>query len=71
MLGSLGSIDLSDFEYLIIYSYPDAPNVTHTWTLPEGSFQMNYKEMVKKGCIIHNVYHRMSEKDLLDAMLRE
>ena len=42
-----GNIDLQDFEYLILYSQPDETNVIHTWTLPEGSFQMNYKSMVK------------------------
>ena len=64
-----GKIDLQDYEYLIVYSTPDEPNVVHTWTLPSGSFQLNYKSMVKRGCIIHNVYHRMTEKDLLNAML--
>lgn len=67
----LGNIDLSNFEYLIEYSNPDEPNVMHTWTLPSGSFQLNYKSMVKRGCIIHNVYHRMTEKDLLNAMLED
>ena len=65
-----GNIDFGNYEYLIVYSHPDEANVIHTWTLPEGSFQMNYKSMVKRGCIIHNVFHRMTEKDLLDAMLR-
>lgn len=65
-----GTIDLQDFEYLIVYSTPEEPNVIRTWTLPEGSFQMNYKSMIKRGCIIHNVYRRMTEKDLLDAMVR-
>lgn len=66
-----GEIDLQDFEYLIEYSRPEEPDVINTWTLPEGSFQMNYKSMVKRGCTIHNVYHRMTEKDLLDALIRE
>ncbi len=65
-----GKIDLSDFEYLIKYSEPEEPDVIHTWTLPEDSFQMNYKSMIKRGCNIHNVYRRMTEKDLLEAMIR-
>jgi len=65
-----GKIDLQDFEYLIKYSNPGEPDVIHTWTLPEGSFQMNYKSMIKRGCTIRNVYHRMAEKDLLEVMLR-
>lgn len=65
-----GRIDLQNYEYLIEYSEPDCKDVMHTWTLPEGSFQMNYKSMVKRGCIIHNVYRRMTEGDLLEAMLR-
>lgn len=66
-----GNIDLSNYEYLIEYSEPEDLNTLHTWTLPEGSFQMNYKSMVKRGCKIHNVYRRMTDKDLLEAMLRE
>lgn len=70
-----GRIDMdmvSDkFKYMIVYSEPDNPNVVNTWVLPDGSFQMNYKSMVKRGCIIHNVYMRMTEKDLLAAMLRD
>ena len=66
-----GNIDLQDFEYLIKYSSPKEPEVIHTWTLPNGSFQMNYKSMVQRGYTIHGVYHKMSEKDLLDAMLRD
>lgn len=66
----IGNIDLGKFEYLIVYSNPDEPDVIHTWTLPDGSFQMNYKSMVKRGCIIHSVFHRMTEKDLLDSMLK-
>ena len=64
-----GNIDLQDFEYLIKYSNPEEPDVIHTWTLPDGSFQMNYKSMIKRGCVIHNVFRRMSEKELLDVMI--
>lgn len=64
-----GKIDLEDFEYLIIYSELNESDVKHTWTLPDGSFRMNYKSMVKRGCKIHNVYRRMSEKDLLGVMI--
>lgn len=66
-----GKIDLQDFEYLIKYSTPDKPNIINTWTLPEGSFQMNYKSMIKDGYTIYSVYKRMTERDLLDVMIRE
>lgn len=68
-----GRIDMcmvSDkYEYMIVYSEPDS-NKVNTWVLPDGSFQMNYKSMVNRGCVIHNVFKRMTEKDLLDAMLK-
>lgn len=57
-----GRNDLEDFEYLIIYSEPDESHVKHTWTLPDGSFQMNYKLMKKRGCKIHNVYRICQKK---------
>ena len=70
-----GRIDMcmiSDkYEYMIVYSEPDNRNVVNTWVLPDGSFQMNYRSMVKRGCIIHNVFKRMTEKDLLETMLKE
>lgn len=70
-----GRIDMcmvSDkYEYMIVYSEPDNNNVVNTWVLPNGSFQMNYKSMVKRGCIIHNVFRRMTGEDLLNAMLME
>lgn len=65
---SYGNIDLEDFEYMIVYSEPDKPEMKNTWTLPEASFQVNYKSMVKRGCRIHNVYRRVSEKDLFELI---
>ena len=65
----LGHVDLCDCEYLIVYSHPETPDVVETWTLPEGSFQLNYKQMRKGGCNIRNIYKRMTEKDLLQAMI--
>lgn len=69
-----GKIDmcmLSDkYEYMIIYSEPDKPNVVNTRVLPDGSFQINYKSMIKRGCIIYNIFKRMTEKDWLEAMLK-
>ena len=62
---------LDKYEYMIVYSEPGEPNVVNTWVLPNGSFQMNYKSMMKRGCIIHNVFKRMTERDLLEEMLRE
>ena len=70
-----GRIDMcmvsDEYEYMIVYSEPDNKNMVNTWVLPDVSFQMNYKSMVKRGCIIHNVFRRMTEKDLLKAMLKE
>lgn len=60
----LGMIDLADFEYLIIYSEPEDPEHICTWTLPEGSFQINYQKMVKRGVKIRNVYRRIPTADL-------
>ena len=41
-----GTIDMcmiSDkYEYMIIYSEPDKPNVVNTRVLPDRSFQINY-----------------------------
>lgn len=70
---TIGTIDMcmmSDkYEYMIVYSEPDKPNVVNTRVLPDGSFQMNYKFMIKRGCIIYNVFKRMTEKDWLETML--
>lgn len=65
-----GNIDLQDVEYMIIYSEPGRPEIINTWILPDGSFQLNYELMINRGCIIHNVFHRMSEKDLLETMIK-
>lgn len=70
-----GRIDISmvsdRYEYMIVYSQPDDVDHVNTWVLPDRSFQMNYKSMVKRGCIIHNVFRRMTDKELLETMLRE
>ena len=70
-----GTIDMSmvsdKYEYMIVYSRPENVNHVNTWVLPDGSFQMNYKSMVKHGCIIHNVFKRMKDKELLEAMISE
>ena len=63
----LGSIDLSPFEYLIIYKKGEELN---TWTLPEGSFQMNYKQMKKdKDIEIISVYKKLSTEEILDKTI--
>ena len=68
-----GRIDLSmvseEYDYMIVYSTPEKPNEVNTWVLPNGSFQMNYKSMVNRGCKIHNVFRRLNEKDLLNTLL--
>lgn len=71
---SFGTIDLSPFEYLLVYKdNRDNPPTINTWTLPEGSFQMNYKQMKKseqKGEIeFVSIYKKMSDKELLDVMI--
>lgn len=69
-----GRIDFSmvnpEYDYMIVYSNPDAPDVINTWVLPNISFQSNFKSMVKRGCVIHNVFKKMTEKDLLESMLK-
>lgn len=69
-----GRIDFSmvnpQYDYMIVYSNPENPDEVNTWVLPDGSFQMNYKSMIKRGCVIHNVFKRMTEKDLLESMLK-
>ena len=69
-----GKIDMcmaSDkYECMIVYSEPTNPNVVNTWVLPKESLEMNYRSMIKRGCIIHNVFKRMTDKELLDAILR-
>ena len=64
-----GRIDFSmvnpQYDYMIVYSTPEKPDEVNTWVLPDGSFQMNCRSMIKRGCIIHNVFKRMTEKDLL------
>lgn len=69
-----GRIDMSmvsdKYEYMIVYSEPDNKNMVNTWVLPDGSFQMNFKSMVKRGCIIHNVFKRMTEDNLIETLFR-
>ena len=69
-----GRIDMgmvSDkYEYMIVYSEPNS-NKVNTWVLPDGSFQLNYKSMSERGCVIHNVFKRMTGKDLFNTMLGE
>lgn len=63
----LGSIDLSPFDYMIIYKQNGELN---TWTLPEGSFQMNYKQMKKDKTVeIVSVYKMLSTEEILDKIL--
>lgn len=70
-----GRIDMdmvSDkYSYMIVYSETDKANEVNTWVLPEGSFIRNYKSMMKRGCIIHNVFRRMTQKDLIDVLLKD
>jgi hypothetical protein len=59
------SIILKDFEYLIVYK---RDGDTNTWTLPEGSFQINYRMMKSDPeCEIVNVYRRLNSKEILDV----
>lgn len=61
----IGIIDLQDFDYLIVYKDEDG-NV-NTWSLPESSFQINYKSMLERGCVLR-VYKKMSDKDLKEIV---
>lgn len=63
----IGKVDLSpEYDYLIVYMAEDG--TVNTWTLPDGSFQHNYKSMRSRGVKILNVYRRMSNDDLLTTM---
>lgn len=63
----IGKIDLSPvYDYLIVYM--DDDGTVNTWTLPDGSFQHNYKSMRNRGVNILNVYRRLSNDDLLATM---
>lgn len=63
----IGKVDLSpEYDYLIVYM--DDNGTVNTWTLPDGSFQHNYKSMRNRGAKILSVYRRMSNDELLEAM---
>lgn len=65
----IGKVDLApEYDYMIVYIGDDG--AVNTWTLPEGSFQHNYKSMRSRGVKILNVYHRMGNDDLLEAMCK-
>ena len=68
MIRSQGRIDMSmvshEFCYLIVYSEPGEPHIVNTWVLPESSFKLNYKSMVNRGCTIHNVFKKMTPREL-------
>jgi len=65
----IGKVDLSpELDYMIVYIRDDG--AVNTWTLPEVSFQQNYKLMRCRGVKIINVYHRMNTDDLLEAMCK-
>lgn len=60
----IGKVDLSPvYDYLIVYM--DYDGTVNTWTLPDGSFQQNYKSMRNRGVKILNVYRRMSNDDFV------
>lgn len=61
-----GMIDLdTNFEYLIVYVNKDN-NTVNTWTLPDGSFQLNYVKMKQHGIEILGVYKKLSTEQLSD-----
>lgn len=63
----LGTVDLSPFEYLIVYKQDGELN---TWTLPEGSFQMNYKQIKKDKTVeIVSVYKRLNSEEIIDKII--
>ncbi|MBQ6857629.1 MAG: hypothetical protein IJO13_11070 [Lachnospiraceae bacterium] len=57
----IGHVDFQNYEYLILYSNPDTPDIMDSWTLPDGSFQLNYESMIKRGVKVHRVYRRLSD----------
>jgi hypothetical protein len=62
----IGSIDLSPFDYMIVYKQDGKLN---TWTLPEGSFQMNYKQMKKDKLVeIISVYKMLSADEIINKI---
>lgn len=60
----IGEVDLSGFEYMIVYSEKDKIDVVNAKSFPSGIFQLNYDEMVSKGYIIHAVYKRLSREEI-------
>ena len=66
----IGQLDLSPFEYLIIYK-DKRDDTINTWTLPEGSFQHNYAQMKKSGNVeFIGIYKQLSDSDLIDVLIR-
>lgn len=62
-----GSIDLSPYDYMMVYKQDGELN---TWTLPEGSFQVNYMQMKKDKTVeFISVYKRLSSEEILDIIL--
>jgi hypothetical protein len=62
----IGSIDLSPFDYMIVYKQDGK---LYTWTLPEGLFQMNYKQMKKdKSVEIISVYKMLSADEIINKI---
>lgn len=64
----IGNVDLGDYDYMIVYK--DTDGLVNTWTLPEGSFQENYKSMIKRGCKVLNVFKRMNTDDILQVIIK-
>lgn len=65
----IGNVDFGNYDYMIIYEDEDV--VVNSWTLPEGSFQMNYKSMIRRGCKVLRVFKKMNTEEILHAMAME
>lgn len=62
----IGNVDFGNYDYMIIYE--DENGTVNSWTLPEGSFQVNYKSMIKRGCKVLRVFKQMNTEEILQTM---
>jgi len=62
----LGQLDLSPEKYMLVYKRKDDGTI-NTWTLPEVSFQINYKQM-KKDVEFVGIYKKLTNDELLDVL---
>lgn len=67
----LGTIDLSPYEYLLVYKRKDNETI-NTLTLGESALRVNYPKMKRdKNVEFIGIYKNMSTEDLLDVMCKK